>query len=157
MYFKLRKDTRAWFRDIKMNLDFDMYYLCLMAGFAAGRPDIAGGQEDTDLVDYFPGSYRSRGRLLVGLLIREELKRFKIRLDDQQGVRKKIRELVKADSPSYLTDDGVKLMNAYASGGYEVLLEYFDDRPRTLETFIRNYHRYLTEISKKRSEVEKHG
>ena len=122
-----------------------------MTGFADGRPEIDGGHESSDLVDYFPGQYRSRGQLLVAQLIREELRRFKIKLDNQSEVRRKIRDLILAKSPSYLTDEGVKLMNAYASGGYEVLLEYFDDRPRTLETFIRNYHKCLNEIAEKRA------
>ena len=151
MYFKLRKDAKNWFSDISksFSIDFDIYYFCLMAGFAEGRLERDGGDKSSDLVDYFPGEYRSRGDLLLAQLIRQELRRFKIKLDNQSGVRKKIGELILAKSPSCLTDEGVKLMNAYASGGYEVLLEYFDDRPRTVETFIRNYHKCLNKIVNK--------
>lgn len=43
-----------------------------------------------------------------------------------------------ADEPDapYLSGEGVREFNKYAHGGHEVLLEWFEYRPRSLETFL---------------------
>ena len=59
MPFRLRRDTRKWFQDITKDfeLDFDMYYLCLVAGLSAGgRRSEIKSSDTTELVDTFPGS-----------------------------------------------------------------------------------------------------
>jgi hypothetical protein len=43
-----------------------------------------------------------------------------------------------------LSDEGVREFNKYSHGGYEVLLDWFDDRPRALETFLRAFHRKVS-------------
>ena len=67
MPFRLRRDTRKWFQDIQSNfeVDFDMYYLCLVAGLAAGgrRAEIKTA-DTTELVDAYPGPYKERGRII---------------------------------------------------------------------------------------------
>lgn len=152
MDFQLRKDARRWFKDIydpKLYLLFDLYYFCLMAGFAARRRNTEISSDDVDgLVENFPGEFRSRGRLLVGLLIDTELSRLGINLDEREAVYRRVAELVDPNSPSYLSNDGVRLMNQYAHGGFEVLCEHFgEDRPSSIETFIRKYCRYFDSIN----------
>lgn len=152
MDFQLRKDARRWFKDIygpdRYSLLFDLYYLCLMAGFATGRRNTEISSDDVDdLVGYFPGDFQSHGRLLVGLLLHTELSRLGIDLDERDAVYRRVAELVEPNSPSYMSNEGVRLMNQYAHGGFDALCEYFgDDRPRSVETFIRKYFRCISDL-----------
>jgi hypothetical protein len=149
MDFQLREDARKWFKDISDHypLLFDLYYLCLMAGFASGRRNTEIGSDDVKgLVENFPGEFRSRGRLLVGLLINTELSRLGIDLDERDDVYSRVAKLVDPNSPSYMSNEGVRLMNQYAHGGFDALCEYFGDRPRSIETFIRKYFRCISEL-----------
>lgn len=146
MPFRLRRDTRHWFKDVRkgLALDFDMYYLCLMAGLASSRlgPEVSSA-DTTELVDSFPGEYGPRGRLIIALFLSRELARRAIRLTEREALNTAIRELVDPHSASRLSERGVKLMNQYSYGGYEVLTEWFDDHPRTIETFLPLYKRKL--------------
>lgn len=149
MDFQLRKDARKWFKDISAHYSilFDFYYLCLMVGFAAGRrnPDI--NPEDVDsLVENFPGEFRARGRRLVGLLIHADLAFNGIDLHERDDVYRRVAKLVDPNSPSNLSNEGVKIMNQYAHGGFDVLCENFSDRPTSIETFIRKYARCLSDL-----------
>ncbi len=149
MDFQLRKDARRWFKDLEKHYPtlFDLYYLCLMAGFAERRRNIEISSDAVDsLVEYFPGDFRSRGRLLVGLLIHTELSRMGINLDERNDVYRRVVELVEPNSPSRLSNEGVKLMNQYAHGGFDILCENFSDRPTSIETFLRKYALCLSNL-----------
>lgn len=151
MPFRLRRDARAWFSHLEKEFGkgdagtaeaplFDMYYLCLMAGLAAGEPlpgvPIA---ETPELVDNFPGEYRERGRLIIGFFLSRELRQLGIRLTEREALHGTISRLVDPHSPSRLSDEGMRRMNQYAHGGFEVLVDWFDDKPWHLETFLPMY------------------
>lgn len=149
MDFQLRKDARRWFKDVEKHYStlFDLYYLCLMAGFAERRRNTEISSDAVDsLVENFPGDFRSRGRLLVGLLIHTELSRLGINLDERDDVYRRVVQLVDPTSPSDLSNDGVKLMNQYAHGGFDILCENFSDRPTSIETFLRKYAQCLSNL-----------
>lgn len=149
MEFRIRKAARKWFKDIRHNLtappgtpsapDFDAFYFCFIAGIAERRKAEAKTSETAELVDDFPGPYRSRGRLLVGLFLSRELEDLGVDLTEKQTVHAQISRLVKPEASNFLSDEGVREFNKYAHGGYEVLLDWFDDRPRALETFLRAF------------------
>ena len=147
MPFRLRKDTRKWFRSIEdeFDLDFDMYYLCLLAGLSQGVKEKMDNQADetTELVDSFPGDYQSKGRLITSLFLSRELQALAVDFSDRERLHNEISRLVDSMSPSRLTTEGMRRMNQYSYGGFEVLTEWFDDRPRSLEAFLPHYHRYL--------------
>lgn len=121
MGFELRQDTKKWFKafesDIKQkNISyFDLYYFCLIPGFIAKRRNIEVSGIDEIYRD-FPGTFRSRGELLVGLLINTELSRMGIDLQERTSVYSTISKLV-ITSPPYLSNEGIKRMNQYAHGG----------------------------------------
>jgi hypothetical protein len=145
MDFALRKDAREWFRDIRgeLDLDFDPYYFCFIAGVTASPPrkkEVLSA-ETAALVDNFPGPYKSRGYQLVALFLSRELDYLGVTMTEKKAVRTAISGLVDHSAPNHLSDDGVREFNRYAHGGYEVLLEWFDDRPRSLETFLRTFKR----------------
>jgi hypothetical protein len=155
MDFQIRKDARKWFKDIEEDYPtlFDLYYLCLMIGFATGRKNSEIENKDVDsFVEYFPGDFRSRGRLLVGLLIYADLRYHSINLDDRGKVYERVAEMVEPNSPSYMSDKGIRLMNQYAHGGFDALFEYFGgDRPKSIETFVRKYARCISDLKKDKS------
>ena len=150
MDFQLRKDARKWFKDLSAHYPtlFDFYYLCLMVGFASGHrnPHITPEEVDS-LVDNFPAvDFRARGRRLVGLLIHADLAYLGIDLDKRDDVYSRVAKLVDPNSPSDLSNEGIKIMNQYAHGGFDVLCENFSDRPTSIETFVRKYARCLSDL-----------
>ena len=152
MGFELRQDANRWFKafdkDIKQKtiILFDLYYFCLIPGFIAKHRNIEIHSNDVDeIFRDFPGVFRSQGELLVGLLINTELSRMGIDLQERQSVYSTISELV-ITSPPYLSNEGIKRMNQYAHGGFDILCENMDERPRSLETFIRKYYRLIQNL-----------
>ena len=153
MEFRIRKDARDWFRDIRGHLtappgtpsapDFDAFYFCFIAGITAMRKKDASTSDTAELVENFPGPYRNRGRYLVGLFLCKELEYLGVSLDEKSTVHAEIRRLVHPSAQNYLSDEGVREFNKYAHGGYEVLLDWFSDRPRALQTFVRSFRRKI--------------
>ena len=149
MEFRVRKDARDWFKDIRSELtapagttsapDFDVFYFCFIAGITEKRKKDVPTGETAGLVENFPGPYKSRGRLLVSLFLSKELEYLGVALEEKKTVHAEISRLVLPEAPNYLSDEGVREFNKYAHGGYEVLLDWFDDRPRALETFLRSF------------------
>lgn len=143
MPFRLKRETRKWFQDISSNfeVDFDMYYLCLIASLASGgKKGDAERDEATDLVDSFPGAYKEKSRVIIALFLASEIERLGIASENREAVYKQIRQLVDPQTPSQLSDTGMKLMNQMSFGGFDLLTEQFEDRPRSLEAFLVRYH-----------------
>jgi hypothetical protein len=55
--------------------------------------------------------------------------------------------LVDPQSPNQLTDDGMRRMNAYASGGYDFLAERRETKPFTGEEFLRDFVQLIDEAA----------
>jgi len=143
--FQMHPDVAKWFDEINrppIEIKFELFYYCLIAGFATRRAEpVPPGA--VDFVDYYPGEFKTRGRLLVGLLLEAELKRRGIGLNEREAVNRNINTIVSHSSSVHLSAEGIRLMNQYAHGGWSALTEYFSDRPRTLETFVRTYVRFI--------------
>lgn len=155
MPFRIREDARRWFKDLRdkgFETDFDSFYFCFIAGIVMRQKVPATTSETAELVDYFPGRFRSRGRLLVALFLSRELEKMGVKMEEKKAVHTVISHLVNPESPNYLSDEGLLEFNKYAHGGFEVLLEWFDQKPRSLETFLRMYKRKVdSELSKEKS------
>lgn len=140
-YFRLRKDAEKWFREIAdappFKVKWDVYYLCLMAGFASGRSSESTAA--TDIFERYPEEYRPARHFLIGLLVIAELKLTGVNRSDKAQVRELFKKLVQPNGTNDLTDLGMKRMNAYASGGYEYLAENRDQRPFSVEEFLQSY------------------
>lgn len=146
MPFRIRDDARQWFREVRdkgFSTDFDTYYFCFMAGIATGRKETKPTASTTEFIDYFPDRYKSRGKLLVALFLSQELKEMGVEMNEKKAVHSTISPLIKPDSPNYLSEEGIKLFNGYAHGGFDTLLDWFDDKPRSLETFLRAYKKKI--------------
>jgi len=148
MYFKLRDDARSWFSKLcKSKLGdkepfttaFDFYYLCALAGIAGGKPKTppdGWSQGAGDLVDYFPAEYKSHRGMIIGLLLTAELARMGIETTEKEEVKAKLNDIIDPDSPSKLSDSGVRRLNEYSSGGYELLVEKLGRKPEFPEDFL---------------------
>jgi hypothetical protein len=145
MPFRMRQDAEKWFSEIEkqapLRTTFDLYYFCLMAGLMAGRRSdpTHGGRAAPVFVNTVVEEYRTSQRLLLGLLIIAELKRHGIDLHEKASVRKTIRELVDPHTPTSLTEEGMRLLNSYASGGYDYIAEQRSSKPYTVEEFLRDF------------------
>ena len=139
--FRLRKDSRSWFKDLygknAFTMDFDAYYYCLVAGLAAERCRDLPASDTSELVEYFPGRYKDKAKIIVALFLSRELGRVGVDLTEKKSAHSVISILVQPDSPNHLSDEGTKQMNRYAAGGFEVLTEWFEDRPRNLDVFLQ--------------------
>lgn len=139
--FRIRNDARTWFKQIvdfeHFNTEFDQYYFCLMAGFASGRSNEKGST--AEFVEPFVEDYKEASRFLIGLLVMAELKTADIEIFERDSVRDMFKRLVDPHSPNQLTDEGMRRMNAYASGGYDYLSEQREKGPYSGEEFLRDY------------------
>lgn len=145
MPFRLREDARHWFSELEgrepTSTLFDLYYLCLVAGLASGRSsDPASlGVSSREMVDDFIQDYRPAQRLLIGLLVVAEARKGGIDLREKSAVREVFRRLVTPESKTQLTDEGMRCLNGYASGGYEFLSERRTTKPASAEEFLRDF------------------
>ena len=150
--FRVRLDARHWFKDLReqgaFKVDFDAFYFCFMAGVTSRRKELVSPDETAELVAYFPDRYKSRGKLLVALFIKSELELLGVSMDERREVHSTISKLVTPEATNFLSDDGVREFNKYAHGGYDQLIEWFEDRPRSLDTFVRAYKRKVDDAVK---------
>lgn len=151
-YFRLRKDAEKWFGEIAdappFKVKWDVYYLCLMAGFASGRSSETAAA--TDLTERYVEEYRPARHFLIGLLVIAELRLTGVNRSDKAQVRELFKKLVQPNGTNDLTDLGMKRMNSYASGGYEYLAENRDQRPFSVEEFLQSYPALIAEALERR-------
>lgn len=145
--FRLRKESKPWFKDIinknALQMDFDVYYFCLMAGLATKTKRDLPTSETSELVETFPGRYRDRSKIIIALFLVRELDSLGVTLNDKKSAHNQISRLVRPDSPNHLSDEGMRELNRYAAGGYEALLTWFEDKPRNLDTFLRSFSKKI--------------
>lgn len=157
MPFRLINNAERWFQNIGVNkgiktfdTKFDIFYLCLMLGLAGRNknPDIKT-KETSDLVDVFPKDYQGRNaNMIIALFLRRELEEAKVNLVDKNSVNKNISQLIDPDSPSKLSDEGMKALNQYSYGGFDLITSNFLERPRYMEIFLPMYHDLLKRLIK---------
>ena len=154
MHLQMNPDIKKWFADVASHYttDFDLYYLCFVAGIATRRKERS--PKGIDLIDHYPREFSQRGRLLVGLLLATELDVLGIGLTEREAVRKNVRGLVESNA-LYLSSEGARLMNHYTYGGWLALCEHFDERPRTIESFVRIYAELIKQSLDEQREKKK--
>ncbi len=145
--FRIREDALAWFKDLydrkEFRINFDAFYFCFVAGIASRRKLSFPQDETPELINYFPDGYNGiRAQTLISLFLKTELNELGVAMGEKgekRDVHAAIARLVDYSSLSKLSDEGVSQFNQYAHGGFEALTEWFDDRPRSLETFLRAF------------------
>jgi hypothetical protein len=142
-YFKLVDDAKAGAP--RFDSMFDKYYLCLMVGLDARR---LGADEDLEadkFYDAYPVEYQGQADLIAGLLIDAELDRQGISSEDRSAIERQMLILLNPQSPTKLSDEGVKLLNRYAAAGFKIIRDQVII-PNSLEDFLIAY-RDLWELS----------
>lgn len=139
--FKLSDEARKFFSEVRrkdeLSTDFDIFYLCAMAGLLAERKgDLAG---TTEFIDYFPSGYKERSKLIVGAFVALEIKKSGVPYTEKKRVHAEMRNLIDPQSTTHLSDDGIHEMNRFAAGGLEFLMERLDEKPRRLDEFVVLY------------------
>ncbi len=135
-FFKHLYDQKAF------RIGFDAFYFCFITGIATRKKVKLSNDETDELVAYFPDKYSSRGKLLLGLFLKTELELLGVSIDERKQVHASIASLVNPEG-NFLSNDGVDEFNKYAHGGYEQLIEWFENRPQSLETFLRSFKRKI--------------
>lgn len=145
MPFQLRQGTRDWFRHIKGDFDvkFDMYYFCLIAGLLEGEKRKVSSDKTSELVSNFPGPYREKGRYIIALFLSRELRSLGVNFSDRETLHSQISRLIDSRATSRLSSEGMRRMNEYSYGGLDVIKEWFEEEPQSLEEFLPRYYRYL--------------
>ena len=148
--FRLRKEAKVWFKEISdknnLSIDFDLYYFCLMAGLAVNmRKDDFLVSDTSELVEYFPGRYKDKSRIIISIFLSRQLSSHDIDLTDKKAAHTYISRLISPESQSLLSDDGMKQINAYAYRGFEELITWFSVKPHTLESFLRIFSQKIAE------------
>lgn len=143
--FRILKDAKPWFKHLYskedgLSLEFDAYYFCLMAGLASGKKRAELSTNETaELVQHFPGRYKEKGKIIVSLFLARYLSSLGVTLTDKKTAHNQISKLINPTSPNYLSDEGMKELNKYAAAGYDEIISWFEDKPRTLESFLRTF------------------
>lgn len=150
MHFKIAQDIKSYFSNIintggshgsedrNKFLIFDPYYCCALIGMGACEidPDESGL---VDIVQGYPGPYRDSKAYIAGLLVASEAKRKGIDIRNPK-LESIMLEYLTGDDDTLLTDEGIKMLNAYSRKGAELFQELFPDKPVSREEFLEGFN-----------------
>lgn len=150
MHFKMAQDVRSYFSNIinvggshgsedrNKFLIFDPYYCCALIGMGACEidPDESGF---VDIVQGYPGPYRDSKAYIAGLLVASEAKRKGIDIHNPK-LESIMLEYLTSDDDTLLTDEGIKMLNAYSRKGARLFQDLFPDKPVSREEFLEGFH-----------------
>ncbi len=144
MSFRLSQTARDYFRRIddnsttgKFETLWDKYYLCLVSGLVHRRL----GQEtgtDAEFITSFIAQYFDQRFEIIAAFVAAEMARKDIPVEEKE-IRRLMVDLLNPNSPTYLTDEGHRLMNRYAEGGFEVIRDAIPD-PFEFDLFMKEFY-----------------
>ena len=145
MTFRLSEEARQYFTKIeersttgKFERIWDRYYLCLMAGFLRKKLGKETPASD-EFVSTFIQQYSPQRYQIIALLIATEIKRQGIQKDDKENIKDLMLLYLDHQSITSLSDEGHKIMNRYAEGGFESIREEIP-QPYEFDVFMREYY-----------------
>ena len=150
--FHIRKDAQDWFKKIRKELDaqagnagnMSMYYYCAIVGLGTKTQNFnVKSDQLASLVRHFPQQFEGNVRIIIAALLATEIENQGLRLDaaKRDQVQTYIRQFIQPESP-YLTADGVKKLDSFAHGGFDILRDEMD-APETLEGFLKSLSELL--------------
>jgi hypothetical protein len=150
--FRLREDADEFFRHLKDQSPFrsmwDFYHLCSMLG-VFGQRSSDPSEEDIAapvFVQHVIDDYKPTELIVVALILLAQMAKVGYRVEDRKAVQRLLTQLINPRAPG-LGPEGVTLLNRYASGGFDLLVErYGDVAPRTPEEFLPRYAKLLDEV-----------
>jgi hypothetical protein len=150
MAFRLPNDAKNWFRFITndkesgFNIDFDIYYFCLMAGLNEGKKRPLTNSESYEFVQTFPKEYKTNRHLIIALFLKKEMDFLGVSLKEKEAINKELKHLIDPNSPTNLSDKGLRELNQYAFKGFEIFQDQFLSEPKHLESFILEFNSLFT-------------
>ncbi len=142
MGFSMSNDAKKYLNKLeeskhgKFKVQFDFYYLCLIAGLLN---ETTSGCKGEKFIDDFPGIYVMQREQIIGLLIATQISRDKVDIQNRERIERLMLKLVKPDSPTRLSEEGETLMNQYAENGFKRIVEKIPTPPNNLDTFLVSY------------------
>lgn len=143
MGFSMSDNAKRYFNKLneskhgKFKVQFDFYYLCLMAGLISENTSECKGEK---FIDEFPSVFVPQREQIIGLLIATEIRRNGIDIQNRERLERLMLKLVKPDSPTRLSDEGERLINDYAENGFKWIYEKIPTPPSNLDTFLTGYY-----------------
>lgn len=151
MKFKISKSAQNFFSDIislkgshaahehgKFEHQFDVYYCCALLGMVACQVD-DDTSDLTDMTENYPKSYIENKNYIAGLLVASEAKRLGIDVDSPMLEGMMLQYLSNDDT--LLSEDGIKMLNAYALKGFHLIHEFpLEEKPTSREEFLEAFN-----------------
>ena len=126
--FKLTAEAKSYYKRIKdsdakapiFNDEWDLYYLSLMLGLANNKKNI--NAEFVDMLKKFTKKYKDSRDSIVTLLIIAHANRRKLDLSKKNVLESVLNEFYgDSESMSGISEEGMKQMNYYAAGGFDII------------------------------------
>lgn len=141
MAFKLKDEVDQYFRHLTrqgyLPVKFDIYYLCLMMGLAAGSAKSSAGAHE--FVKHFVDDYAKSQRLIIGLLVYTEARGSGLDVSDRDATKMLLSDFLDHNSHTALSAEGVEKLNDYAQGGFLWICKNYGEPPHQLEAFLTWY------------------
>lgn len=146
--FILPKNCRKYFQNIfdpknkdgtKLNLYFDEYYFCLLAGLSCGKYDSEPELDSTSQMDEYPAEYEECRDYVAGLLIATEAELIGIPQTDAVGLERLMVTYIDSTSKTRLNGNAKRRLNQYASRGMGLIREKLGGTPYKLEMFLLDF------------------
>ena len=130
--------------DNPIKTQFDLYYLFLLVGLGnAGTADISKSDISANLKDLtreFTVEFHDYKYIIAGLLLLAELTHSGVSIDKKM-VQNKVVDILKSDSPTFLSGTAIDLMNGYAYAGFEKIRDSHNSMPANPTEFLLWYYR----------------
>jgi len=128
-----------------IKIQFDFYYICLLIGFKF--KEFGKNVELVEFFHKFPNEYLSRKEEIIGTLITTEIKRLGVNVENKSRVQELMLKLVNPESITRLSSEGEKLMNKYAEGGFNFIVEKIGSCSTTDTFLVRYYDEFMAETT----------
>ena len=128
--FRLSSEAKAYYKKIKDNNtkapifhdEWDLYYLSLLLGLANNKRNVK--VELLDMFRNFSKKYKDSKDSIITLLIIAHAKKRKLDISNKTTLESILHKFYgDIESVSGITEEGIKEMNYYAAGGFEIIEE----------------------------------
>ena len=146
--FSRPKAMKKYLGEIKMETDFDAYYLFCMYGIALNqKKTLSSG---VSFISEFPQPYADSLEVISMSVLIASMLNEKIPTDDSKALRAYFDQvLTKERSPNPLSDAGVGKMDAFANIGFNEFKKKNPNCPREKSTFLLSIFRDIERAFKR--------